>query len=64
MIEFTVTCFETSEGSTPLKSFSMLTQPLGPITSLTKKATLLIIGPQPTSYQPTEASSKTTCSAP
>ena len=34
------------------------TQPFGPITSFTKKAVSLIIGPQPASYQPTEPSSK------
>ena len=37
------------------------TAPLGPTTSFTKKATSLIIGPQPASYQPTEPSSKVTC---
>ena len=37
------------------------TEPFGPITSFTKKAVSLIIGPQPASYQPTEPSSKATC---
>ena len=40
---------------------SMVTHPLGPTTSLTKKAISLIIGPHPASYQPTEPSSKATC---
>ena len=40
------------------------TEPFGPITSFTKNAVSLIIGPQPASYQPTEPSSKATCSAP
>ena len=40
------------------------TEPFGPMTSFTKKAVSLIIGPQPASYQPTEPSSKPTCSTP
>ena len=45
-------------------SLTIETQPFGPITSFTKKATSLIIGPQPASYQPTEPSSKVTWSWP
>ena len=41
-------------------SFTMDTHPRGPITSLTKNATSLIIGPQPASYQPTDPSSNLT----
>ena len=37
------------------------TEPFGPMTSFTKKAVSLIIGPQPASYQPTDLSSKVTC---
>ena len=37
------------------------TQPLGEMTSFTKKAVSDIIGPQPASYQPTEPSSNSTC---
>ncbi len=40
------------------------TEPSGPITSFTKNAVSLIIGPQPASYQPTDPSSNATCSAP
>ena len=36
------------------------TAPVGPMTSFTKNAVSLIIGPQPASYQPTEPSSKVT----
>ena len=43
-------------------SLTIDTQPFGPMTSFTKKATSLIIGPQPASYQPTDPSSKVTCS--
>ena len=42
-------------------SFTIETQPFGPITSFTKNATSLIIGPQPASYQPTDPSSNVTC---
>ena len=42
----------------------MLTHPRGPITSFTKYATSLIIGPQPASYQPTEPSANVTCNCP
>ena len=45
----------------PCSAMTMLTQPFGPTTSFTKKATSLIIGPQPASYQPTDPSSNSTC---
>ena len=45
-------------------SLTIDTAPFGPMTSFTKKATSLIIGPQPASYQPTDPSSNATCSAP
>jgi len=51
-------------GGVPSFTPAMLTQPLGPITSFTKKATSLIIGPQPASYQPTEPSANATWSCP
>ena len=41
-----------------------LTQPRGPITSFTKEAVSLIIGPLPASYQPTEPSAQLTCRQP
>ena len=44
-----------------LPSMTIETQPLGEITSFTKKAVSEIIGPQPASYQPTEPSSNSTC---
>ena len=40
------------------------TEPFGPITSFTKNAVSLIIGPHPASYHPTEPSSNATCSMP
>ena len=45
-------------------SLTIDTQPFGPMTSFTKNATSLIIGPQPASYQPTDPSSNVTCSWP
>ena len=45
--------------STPSAS-TIDTEPFGPITSFTKNAVSLIIGPQPASYQPTDPSSKVT----
>ena len=42
-------------------SATMLTLPLGPMTSFTKNAVSLIIGPQPASYQPIDPSSNVTC---
>ena len=45
-------------------SLTMETEPFGPITSFTKNAVSLIIGPQPASYQPTEPSSNATWSWP
>ena len=45
-------------------SFTIETQPLGPTTSFTKKATSLIIGPHPAPYHPTDPSSNVTWSWP
>ena len=39
----------------------MLTLPRGPMTSFTKNAVSLIIGPQPASYQPIDPSANVTC---
>jgi hypothetical protein len=50
--------------SPAVSAITIETEPFGPITSFTKKAVSLIIGPQPASYQPTEPSSKITCSMP
>ena len=47
-----------------VSAMTIETEPFGPITSFTKKAVSLIIGPQPASYQPTEPSSNCTCSMP
>ena len=41
----------------PVSAMTIETEPFGPITSFTKNAVSLIIGPQPASYQPTEPSS-------
>ena len=42
-------------------SIAIDTDPFGEITSFTKNAVSLIMGPQPASYQPTEPSAKITC---
>ena len=48
----------------PFSAMTIETEPFGPITSFTKNAVSLIIGPQPASYQPTEPSSKATWRTP
>jgi hypothetical protein len=50
--------------SSVTRGSAMLTQPLGPMTSFTKYAVWLIIGPHPASYHPTDPSSNTTCKWP